>query len=366
VASPVAVCFGGPSPEHDISVLTGLQVARVLGRGGHDVIALYWSKTGTWHRADANLEAADFVDGAPRGSQELELVAGPDGGFFEPGRKRRPVSLDCVVVCCHGGPGEGGALQSAFDLAQIRYSGPTAAGAALGMDKLATNAIVAARGAPVNPQALIDDRAAESLTTPLIVKPRWGGSSLGIEVTTDLSTARTIASSSPHLRGGAVVEPFLDGWIDLNVAARTFPNAELSLIERPLGSGDTILTFDDKYLAGDGGLENASRELPANVPDAIEAEIRAIADQVMLPLGVRGIARLDFLWDGNDRVLFNEINTIPGAMSLYLWAASGHTHEQIVDDLVAEAREAPTTRWHDTGSDGRALRSAGTIASKLG
>lgn len=359
------MCFGGPSPEHDISVLTGLQLARIATKRGHDVVMLYWSKTSTWHRADGDLEASDFVEGAPRGSLELELAAGPDGGFFERGRKRRPLPLDCVVVCCHGGPGEGGTLQSAFDLAQLRYTGPSAAGAALGMDKLAANAVVRALGLPATPQALVDDPAAEALPTPLIVKPRWGGSSLGIEVTADLATARTVAAASPHLRGGAVVEPYLDGWSDVNVAARSFPAPELSLIERPLRSGDAILSFDDKYLAGDGGLEGASRELPADIPDAVAERLRDIARRTMGALGVRGIARLDFLWDGADGLNFNEINTIPGTMSLYLWAASGYSREQVVDDLIAEARESATTRWHSTGADGRALRSAGTIASKL-
>ena len=363
--APIAVCFGGPSPEHDISVLTGLQVARVAAKQGHDIVTLYWSKTGAWHRADGDLEAADFADGAPRGSQELELVAGADGGFFERGRKRRPLPLDCVIVCCHGGPGEGGALQSAFDLAELRYTGPSAAGAALGMDKLAANAVVRALGFPTTPQALIDDPAAEALTTPLIVKPRWGGSSLGIEVTADLATARTVAASSPHLRGGAVVEPYLDGWSDVNVAARSYPEPELSLIERPLRSSDAILSFDDKYLAGEGGLEGASRELPADIPEAVAERLRDVARRSMVALGVRGIARLDFLWDGADGLNFNEINTIPGTMSLYLWTASGYTREQVVDDLIAEARTSATTRWHSTGADGRALRSAGTIASKL-
>ena len=365
MTAPIAVCVGGPSPEQDISVLTGLQIARVAAKRGHDVATLYWSKTGTWHRAGDDLEAADFADGAPRGSEELELTAGPDGGFFERGRKRRPVPFDCVVVCCHGGPGEGGALQSAFDLAQLRYTGPSAVGAALGMDKLATSAVVRALGLPTTPQALIDDPAAESLPAPLIVKPRWGGSSLGIEVTADLATARTVAASSAHLRGGAVVEPYLDGWSDVNVAARSYPEPELSLIERPLRGGDAILSFDDKYLAGEGGLEGASRELPAQIPDAVANQLRDVARRAMVALGVRGIARLDFLWDGADGLNFNEINTIPGTMSLYLWTASGYTREQGVDPIIAEPGASDTTRWHSTGADGRALRSASSIASKL-
>ena len=149
------------------------------------------------------------------------------------------------------------------------------------------------------------------------------------------------------------------------MSARSYPRPELSLIEKPLRSGDTILSFDDKYLAGEGGLDGASRELPAEIPDAVAEELRDSARRVMSALGVRGIARLDYLWDGRDRIYFNEINTIPGTMSLYLWTASGYTREQIVDDLIVEARTSVTARWHSTGADGRALRSAGTIASKL-
>jgi len=106
--------------------------------------------------------------------------------------------------------------------------------------------------------------------------------------------------------------------------------------------------------------------IPADIPDAVAERLRDIARRALVALGVRGIARLDFLWDGGDQLNFNEINTIPGTMSLYLWTASGYTREQVVDDLITEARTSSNTRWHSTGADGRALRSAATIASKLG
>ncbi len=80
---------------------------------------------------------------------------------------------------------------------------------------------------------------------------------------------------------------------------------------------------------------------------------------------LRGISRLDFLWDGDDRVVFNEVNTIPGAMSLYLWRATGRTAADVCTALVAEARENPAVRWNVGGADGTALRAAGSIAAKL-
>ena len=93
-----AVIFGGPSDEHDISILTGLQVTRGLG----DVHAIYWSKTGDWFEVEPELEAAEFADGVPRRSRELTFVATPGQGLI---LKKRRLDIDAVVIACHGGPG---------------------------------------------------------------------------------------------------------------------------------------------------------------------------------------------------------------------------------------------------------------------
>ena len=133
----VAVIFGGPSPEHDVSVLTGLQAARGLAAGGQggSPRALYWSKTGEWFEVDPGLEAESFLEGVPRAATRLRFVAAPGGGFAEAGGrlgKGRTLELDAAVVCCHGGPGEDGTLQAALDLAGVRFSGPTVAAACVG------------------------------------------------------------------------------------------------------------------------------------------------------------------------------------------------------------------------------------------
>ena len=270
----VAVAFGGPSPEHDVSILTGLQAAHELAGAGRDVFGLYWTKTGDWYRVDASLEAADFIDGVPRGAQSLQLVAGGDGAGLVAGAGRlgrtRPLPVDAVVNCCHGGPGEDGTLQAAFDLAGVAYTGPGVAGAALGMDKLAFAGVAQAAGLPVLPRALLgrhDD--AIGFPGPYIVKPRFGGSSIGVEVVADLDTARRRLEANAHLRVGAVVEPYREDLFDLNLAARTWPQLELSAVERPLRStaAAEILGYADKYVGGEG-MASAPRELPADLSPA--------------------------------------------------------------------------------------------------
>jgi D-alanine-D-alanine ligase len=373
----VAVIFGGPSPEHDVSVLTGLQAARglaaapaALGVAGASVRALFWSKTGEWFEVDAALEAEAFLEGVPRGAQRLQLVAGSDGGFTEPGGRlgrARALDLDAALVCCHGGPGEDGSLQAALDLAGIAYSGPTVAGAALGMDKMAFGAVVAAAGLPTLPRVLVAPGGdPPPFEGPYIVKPRFGGSSIGIDVVEDIATARARLSANPHLRFGAVLEPYRPDLTDLQVGVRTWPALELSAIERPIraSAGADILDYRDKYVAGEG-MAGARRELPARIPSELEKGLRDAGERIAALAGVRGVARIDFLSDGEHFVV-NEINTIPGSLARYLWVAPDLPFASLLGDLLAEARARPTHAYSAAGADGTVLRSAGSIAGKLG
>lgn len=373
--SDVAVIFGGPSPEHDVSVLTGLQAAHELQRSGHDVVARYWAKTGDWYEVDAELEASAFIEGVPRGARPVRLTIGPGGGFTaEGGRLGRGRSRNAgdepAVVCCHGGPGEDGTLQAALDLAGIAYTGPTEASAALGMDKLAFGGVVSAAGLPCLPRAALDTSMASlDFDGPYIVKPRFGGSSIGIEVVSDLATARDLVGASVHLRSGAVIEPYRPDLYDLQVGVRSWPEVQLSAIERPLRSGgegggsSQILGYQDKYVGGEG-MASAPRELPAVIEPALGQQLVDVAHDVARLSAVRGIARIDFLSDGT-RLFVNEINTIPGSLARHLWIEPPLAFSALLEDLLTEARQRPSRNYSAAGADGAVLRGAGSIAGKL-
>jgi D-alanine-D-alanine ligase len=369
----VAVIFGGPSPEHDVSLLTGLQAARALAqrvdRPAHSVRCLFWSKAGDWYEVDPGLEADSFLEGVPRGAVRLQFTTAPDGGFAEQGRRGRGRSLtfDAALVCCHGGPGEDGTLQAALDLAAIPYAGPTVAGAAVGMDKLAFGALVAAAGLPALPRVLLRQGGEPPpFDGPYIVKPRFGGSSIGIEVVEDFPTARARLGANRHFRSGAVLEPYRPDLTDLQVAVRTWPHLELSAVERPIraDASSDILDYRDKYVPGEG-MAGAPRELPADIPSELEKEIRQASERIAELGGVRGVARIDFLSDGRE-VLVNEINTVPGSLARYLWVTPPLPFTTLLDDLLTEARERPTHAYSAEGADGSVLRAAGSIAGKLG
>lgn len=355
MSKPV-VLFGGPSPEHDISVSTGLQAAHTLG----DVHAVYWDKEGRFLLVDASAEAADFAAGPPRKAREVSFCAEPGGGFLV---RRRPLDVSAVLVCCHGGPGEDGTLQGALDLAGYRYTGSDRATSALCMDKLVFGATVAAAGLPTVPRRALDESEPPPFDPPFIVKPRWGGSSLGIEVVDDLATARALAASSPFLADGAVIEPFLPDVRDLQIAVRTYPAIELSAVEEPLRPGG-LYTYEQKYLAwGDAGA--AARRLPAPLDAALEERLRELARRLVGILGLRSVARIDFLERGGE-IYVNEVNTIPGSHAAYLWIDPPLTRRRLLADMLTEAEQRPPRRFSTAGADGTALRAAGTIASKLG
>lgn len=351
-----AVIFGGPSPEHDISISTGLQVTHVLG----DCHALYWAPSGAWFSVDPDLEPRDFADGVPRKAREAALVAAPGGGFVV---KRKPIDLSVVVNCMHGGPGEDGTLQGAMDLAGLRYTGPGVAASALGMDKYAFGAVVVAAGLPALPRVMLTEEP-PPFEPPYIVKPRFGGSSIGIEIVDDHATAMALSRTSPHLGDGAVVEPFLEGSRDLQIAVRTHPNVQLSAVEAPARTGSGILSYQEKYLAwGDSG--RAQRELPAALDPALEQELRHLALRVASLSGLRSIARIDFL-EQQGSLYVNEVNTIPGSLASYLWIDPPVSRKRLVEDLVTEALSSPQRAFTTAGADGSALRNAASIAAKLG
>lgn len=359
----LGIVFGGPSPEHDISILTGLLSERVLRDAGQDVVPIYWTRTGDWVQCPPRSEAKDFLEGPPRGATPLELVLGQ--GFRTPKKGLgggKQVALDAALNCCHGGAGENGGLNAVFDQLGIPLTGGPAPLAALGMDKLAFGAVLQAHGIPTLPRVALGDEI--PFEPPYIVKPRFGGSSIGIEVVEDLATAQALAKSSVHLRQGAVVEPFSKGAVDLNLGYRTHPSVEVSLLEKPTSAkGEGIYGYQHKYLQGEG-LVAAPRELPAKVPAAVTKEAERLARAVLAATGIRGVGRLDFLLVGK-KLHVNEINTIPGSMGLYLWP-QGTDAARLLLGAVEEATQLFRQAVPAPFEPGAALRAAGGMAGKLG
>ncbi len=358
--------FGGPSAEHDISILTGLQAARALLDAGTDVCCLYWTKTGRWKQVPAATEAAQFLEPEVQGASDVSLEV--PGGFSVRGRLRSVrLNLHTVLNCCHGGPGEDGSLTALLMLAGLGVTGPGPASAALAMDKLATAGLARSVGIPtIETVAWSPELRAVNLPRPWVVKPRWGGSSIGVTAgVDDLDTVRAL-TRTPAGRAGMIIQPYLENWIDLNIAVRVWPSLEVSAVERPLRGDAAILGYREKYLSGGSGMDEAPHEVPADIPPVIRELIVKHSTVLAQQMDLTGAPRIDFLWDGEGGVRLCEVNSIPGAWGNHLWRAVGTTRVQLYRDLIAEAEAASalSAQWAGS-SDGQALRMSGTIAAKL-
>jgi D-alanine-D-alanine ligase len=169
-----------------------------------------------------------------------------------------------------------------------------------------------------------------------------------------------------HFRRGAVLEPYREDLFDLEIAVRSWPKVELSAIARPIRqrAGAEILDYSDKYVSGEG-MHASPRELPAELDGALAERIRELALRCAVLLQIRGIARVDFLSDGSELYL-NEVNTVPGSLSRYLFIDPPRTFGELLGDLVDEAVRAPAAAFSSAGADGTVLRAASSIAAKLG
>jgi len=355
----IAVIIGGPSSEHDISILTGLQTARILSKD-NKISILYWSKDNNWYLLEPNLESKDFIDDEKILKKPIELRVNGDSGFY---LKKKKLDFDVFLNSCHGGPGEDGTLQSLLEILRVKYTGPKVVSAQICMDKYVFYTTMKEKGLPVLHKDLVNSKEKVTFQGPYILKPRFGGSSIGVEVVNDYESVLKIIESSELYSQGAVIEKYLENSEDILIGVKNYPSFNLSEIEKPI-KNDTLFSYSEKYLEN-GGLEGSKRELPANIDEDQKNKIISYVEKINSIIPTRGIFRYDFLLDNED-IYINEINAIPGSHALYLWQNLNKSKYELLNDIVNEALSEEINTWTTTGSDGLALKSAKDIQSKLG
>jgi D-alanine-D-alanine ligase len=371
--------FGGRSVEHDVSIITGLQACEQLDQR-HRPVPIYIDREGGWFTGPSlrrvETYRAETLDAEPvvldLGAGVLRSEPAPPPlprrrGMFRGGGGSDTTSpsaavehrLDVIIPATHGTQGEDGCLQGALELADIPYAGPTLEAAVLAMNKAVTKSMLRAAGIPV-----VDDltlrrseyeregadaiiaRVKARFGLPVFAKPASLGSSVGVQrCTTDaeLADALQLAFELDRL---ALVEPAVEGGMEINCAVLGRPGAELrvSVTEQPLATGD-VLTFEDKYLPRDGagkdggGLKNegmaaTDRTIPAPISDELTEQVYNLSRRTFEAIGGTGVARVDLLLDAESRLFVNEPNTIPGSFAFYLWEPAGLNFPDLLDELI--------------------------------
>ncbi|GAA4498710.1 D-alanine--D-alanine ligase family protein [Actinoallomurus oryzae] len=357
----VAVVFGGRSSEHAISCLTAGGIIAAIDPDRYEIVPVGIARDGRWVLASGQRLAIEdgHLPEVDTGGAALALpFDGPGGGLMvvAPGEVPRALGeVDVVLPLLHGPYGEDGTIQGLLELAGVRYTGAGVFASAASMDKAFMKVILRGAGLPVGPYVVVGDRRwrrerkrvvddVKELGWPVFVKPARAGSSMGIsrvDAEPDLEAA--VEAAREH-DPKVIVEAAVEGReIECGVLEGLDdgpPEASLPA-EVHVGDGHDYYDFEAKYL--DEGLR---LDIPPDLPPAVIEEVRRLSVQAFEAVGCEGLARVDFFYTPDGRVVVNEINTMPGCTPASafpkMWAATGLDYPALVDRWIRTAMQRPT------------------------
>lgn len=372
----IAVFFGGRSPEHDVSVVTGLQVLQAIDQSRYNAFPVYITTDGVWYTGNALRERGNYLPdrtllasltevtldvnaaGAPKArliSKKKKLFGAPD-----------VIEFDVAIPAFHGLIGEDGNLQGLFETAKVPYTGMRTLASSITMDKALAKRVMMSAGIPTLPFALLHradqgyslpaaviEQQLNGLPFPVCVKPSHLGSSIGVA---KCRSVEEIAACLPAIfkyDNAAIVEPFVENLVEYNVAvARMGGQIVTSALERPKNN-DELLDFKQKYLSGGDnksgqktpgqsseGMLSLTRELNPQLPGDGEANIRRWAQDLYFVLDGTGAPRIDFIGNAKTgEIWMNEVNPCPGSFGYFLWeaAADSMLFTNLLTHLIEEA-----------------------------
>lgn len=360
----IAVLFGGRSVEHEISVITALQLMLAIDPALYDAVPVYIAPNGCWYTGDALLNRTFYasVPGSLSSLTEVTLLPKPGINGLTVQATGTVLPIDVFMPVFHGQYGEDGCIQGLFELAQVPYTGSNVPASAITMNKYFCKVYLGAHGIPVLPAALIqrdDARAdidatvesicsrAEFSSFPLFIKPCNLGSSIGVTRVTARHEVAAALAKVFRYDTHALVEPCVSEIMEINVSVRDVGCAQASVVEIPV-SQSGVLSYEEKYLRPGGkksgpsqGMASLSRIIdPPDLDPAIRDAVVSHAVRSFSLLGCSGVARLDFIYDlAAGKLYFNELNAFPGSCAFYLWARTAPRvlYTELVNDMIETA-----------------------------
>jgi len=382
----LGVIFGGVTCEHDVSIVSGLQLIENAKKDKYNIIPIYIHSDGNWYTGEKLLDANIYKNFDAHIGEVKEAVIPPnkDGLIvYEKGlfAKEKFIKIDCVIPSMHGMNGEDGTLQGLLELANIPYTSSGVLGASVGMDKILMKKVFESYNLPVLPYTYfireewekdrneVISKVENTLSYPMFVKPSNLGSSIGITKAKDREGLIEAIEVAVSYDTRIIVEKAVTNLKEINCSALGYQDdVDTSCCEEPI-SWKEFLTFEDKYLRGGksgkgtktapakianlplngakqgGSMESMDRRIPAQISDEQTNLIKEYTKQTFKALNSKGVVRVDYIIDLDDnKVYINEINTIPGSFSFYLWNHDKLEYPELIDKLVEIAEKAHTDK----------------------
>ncbi|MBQ6807124.1 MAG: D-alanine--D-alanine ligase [Lachnospiraceae bacterium] len=354
----VGVFFGGKSVEHEVSVISGIQALKSFNQEKYEPIPIYITKENEMYTGEAVGDIANYKNIPELLKKSIRIFFICEQGKVNmvqyPEKKFGNSVVDYIDVAfpvVHGANVEDGSLQGFLRHYNIPLVGCDVMASAVTMDKYVMKTVLKDNDIPVLDCVTLhvkeyqaDEEAAyqkveSKVAYPVIIKPVNLGSSVGIKVAKDREGLKEALEYAYEFGQKVLVERAIMNLREINCAVLgDYESAQASECEEPISS-DEILSYEDKYVAGDKsgsqGMRTAKRELPANLTPELREQIRSIAVKTFQVLDCNGVSRIDFMIDKDtNQVYVNEINPIPGSLAFYLWEALGKPYAELLDDMV--------------------------------
>jgi D-alanine-D-alanine ligase len=354
----VGVIFGGETVEHEVSIISAVQAMKALDSDKYEIIPIYITKEKEWYTGKLLMEIENYqdLDNLKRYAKKVVLY-NKDGNFVlqsKKGFKRTIAEIDIALPIVHGVNVEDGTLAGYLNLVGIPFVGSDLYASAVGQDKIFMKQIFEAEQLPItkyvwffdceykdDPKAVIEK--IKKLKLPVIVKPSKLGSSVGINKVKKIEELEAAIEEAMQYDPKVVVEEMVENLTEVNCSVLgNYEYQQTSEIEEVISS-DEFLTYKDKYLGStkgskSKGMVSTNRKIPASIGDELRKEVRDLSKKVFKVLNSAGVCRIDFLIDNKKKKVYvNEINTIPGSLSFYLWEPIGKNYTVLLDDLISLA-----------------------------
>lgn len=349
----VCILFGGISPEHEVSLRSAESVLKNINKEKYNLFPVGITKEGDWilygGKDYSDLPSGKWVDNPNNHRVAISPIRGQGLLTFEGDCVVRE-RIDVVFPVLHGENGEDGSVQGLLQLAGIPYVGPHVAASAVAMDKTLTKLVADHAGVTQAAWHLVRgsdmgsrmeatlDSLEKQFQYPMFVKPAGTGSSVGVSKAGSREDLEKGLLAAGKFDDKVLVEEFIQGReIEVAVMGNESPVASIC---GEIDSGADFYDYDAKYIT-----DTSVAYVPARIPEDVAESVRDTAVKVYKAIGCQGLSRVDFFvtWQEN-RVVFNEINTLPGftSISMYpkLFGASGIPYSQLIDQLLEFALEA--------------------------
>lgn len=348
----IGVIFGGKSVEHEISIISAIEAMGYADENKYKIIPIYIDKDNTWYTGEHLKSIINFrdIDLVKRYAKKVALVKIDKSfalqrlGLF----KKNLCVIDIIVPIGHGAYLEDGSLQGYLNMLGVPYAGPSVLGAALGQDKVIQKELLSFNNIPVvnytwfysyelNDKKLVQERLSK-LKYPVLIKPSSLGSSIGIEIAEDEKDFFKKVKNTMKYDKKILVEEKVNNVKEINISVLgNYKKVEVSEIEE-INSNDNFYSFKEKYVNNFSKIQEKDKKTKPIISKEMIEDMKEYAINTFKVLDGNGVARIDFLINDKTKEIYvNEINTIPGSLSSYLWKAKKKDQTELFDDLISIA-----------------------------